>query len=143
MRLTRIMIPALILCCFATIIYAGTTFPIIAPMNESSYAHKKKIVQFKHKKHVSVYNIKCGECHHDNKGNPVTIKHGTNVDRCIKCHSKPGEIKGKKAKGMTKKQKRTYHANALHDKCRGCHKELRKSKKSRNAPISCSKCHKK
>jgi hypothetical protein len=123
-------------------IYAGTTFPIIAPMNESSYMHKKKIVQFNHKKHVSAYKLACGECHHDNAGKPVIIKHGTNVDRCVKCHSKPGEIKGKKAKGMSKTDKRKYHANALHDKCRGCHKALKKSGKSKMAPTSCNKCHK-
>jgi len=142
MNVFRILIPALILCSIATIIYAGTTFPIIAPMNEPSYAHNKKIVQFTHKKHVSAYKLKCGECHHDKEGKPVTLKHGDNVDRCVKCHSKPGEIKGKKAKGMSKSEKRSYHANALHDNCRGCHKELKKSGKNPNAPTSCNKCHK-
>jgi hypothetical protein len=143
MSLSRILIPAIILFSFATIIYAGTTFPLIVPMNESSYTHNKKIVQFNHKKHVSAYKLKCGECHHDKSGIPVILKHGDNVDRCIKCHSKPGEIKGKKAKGMSKTEKRRYHANALHDKCRGCHKALKKSNKSKNAPTSCRKCHKK
>jgi len=142
MNIIRILVSVLILCIFATVLYAGTTFQKIIPMNESSYKHKKKIVQFKHKKHVSVYQLKCGECHHDETGKPVILKHGTNVDRCVKCHSKPGEIKGKKAKGMSKIEKRSYHANALHDKCRGCHKELKKSGKSKNAPTSCSKCHK-
>jgi hypothetical protein len=136
------LIPALLLCSFATTIYAGTTFPIIAPMNEPSYAHKKKIVQFTHKKHVSEYQLKCGDCHHDKAGHPVTLKHGDNVDRCITCHSKPGEIKGKKAKGMSNSDKRSYHANALHDNCLGCHKELKKSGKNQKAPTSCNKCHK-
>jgi len=132
---------ALILCSFAVIVYAGTTFNAVIPMNEPSYKHKKKIVEFTHKNHVSTYKLACGECHHDKAGKPVTLKHGDNVDRCVACHSQPGEIKGKKAKGMSDAEKRAYHANALHDKCRGCHKALKKSGKSKKAPTSCSKCH--
>jgi hypothetical protein len=142
MRVSKFFFPAFILCSFATLLYAGTTFQKIIPMNEPSYNHKKKIVQFTHKKHVSAYQLKCGECHHDKTGQPVVLKHGANVDRCIKCHSKPGEIKGKKAKGLSKADKRKFHANALHDKCRGCHKQLKKSGKTNKAPTSCGKCHK-
>jgi len=141
MSTCKTLFTIVIFCSFATILTAGTNFLKIIPMNEPSYKHKKKIVQFTHKKHVSAYQLKCGECHHDKTGKPVVLKHGTNVDRCVKCHSKPGEIKGKKAKGMSNAEKRSYHANALHDKCRGCHKELKKSKKSKIAPTSCRKCH--
>jgi len=141
MSVIRIIFPALILFSLATLLYAGTNFQKIILMNEPSYKHKKKIVQFTHKNHVSTYQLKCGECHHDKTGQPVVLKHGTNVDRCITCHSKPGEIKGKKAKGLSSAEKREYHANALHDKCRGCHKALKKIDKTRKAPTSCSKCH--
>ncbi|KPA11840.1 cytochrome c, class III family protein [Candidatus Magnetomorum sp. HK-1] len=129
--------------CFAFVLYAGTKFNEVIPLNEPSYKHKKPIVQFTHKKHVADYKAGCGDCHHDKAGKPLKLKHGDNVDKCVKCHSKPGEIKGKNAKGMKSADKRAYHANALHDKCRGCHKDYNKKNNTKKAPTSCNKCHKK
>ena len=77
-------------------------------------------------------------------------KHGQSgrddVQSCIECHKKPEYIKGKKAKGLSKKQKREYHANAIHDNCKGCHKKFNKEKglKSKDkgaAPTTCKSCH--
>jgi len=129
--------------CFAFALNAGTKFEENISLNEPSYKHKKAIVQFTHKKHVSNYKVTCGDCHHDKAGKPLKPKHGDNIDRCVKCHSKPGEIKGKKAKGMSGAEKRAYHTNALHDKCRGCHKAHNKKTNTKKAPTGCGKCHKK
>ncbi len=109
---------------------------------KSPYPHKKTIAVFTHLKHVQDYKIACGECHHDDKGKPLTaLKDGDPVQKCFECHSKPGEIKGKAAKDLSKKEKRAYHANALHENCVGCHKTFNKGKDPKPAPQSCKDCH--
>lgn len=122
-------------------VYAGTKMPakmeIYAP-----YKHKKSPVMFDHLKHQKEYKIACGECHHDDKGKPLTnLKEGDDVKRCYDCHKKPGELKGKKAKGLTKEEKLAYHANALHENCVGCHKKYDKENKTKKAPTKCTACH--
>ncbi|MDM8552926.1 cytochrome c3 family protein [Desulfobacterales bacterium HSG2] len=130
----------------ATGIYAGTEVKDEFEM-KADYKHKKGIVKFTHKKHNVDYKIGCGDCHHvdkDKDGKPEKLddlKMGDPVQKCIECHAKPGEIKGKKAKGMKKPQKREYHANAVHDNCIGCHKDYNKKNKTKAAPKSCKKCH--
>lgn len=125
----------------ATGIYAGTKAPDVIKM-KSDYKHKKGIAEFTHKKHVDDYKITCGECHHDAEGKPlVDLKCGDDVQKCIECHKKPGQITGKAAKGLTDAQKREYHANALHDNCIECHREFNKKKKTKAAPATCGKCH--
>ncbi|MDM8539063.1 cytochrome c3 family protein [Desulfobacterales bacterium HSG17] len=125
-----------------TCIYAGTKVEDVIKLEDPSYKHKKGISEFTHKKHVTDYKATCGECHHDKDGKPLAeLKEGDDVQRCIECHKKPGEIKGKKAKGLSKEQKREYHANALHDNCKGCHKAFNKKTKSKKAPVTCGKCH--
>lgn len=117
-------------------------FPDVIPMNESSYEHTKGIVEFSHGKHVDKYNAGCGECHHDNNGKPLTkLEKGSDVQKCLECHSKPGEVKGKDAKGLSAEEKRQYHANALHDNCRECHRDFNKKNKTKAAPTTCLKCH--
>jgi hypothetical protein len=126
----------------ATGIYAGTTVPDVIKMENKAYKHKKSIAEFTHKKHVEDYKAGCGECHHDAKGKPlVDLKCGDDVQGCIECHKEPGEIKGKAAKGLTAAQKREYHANALHDNCKGCHKAHNKKTKTKVAPTACTGCH--
>jgi len=126
----------------ATGIYAGTTVPDVIKMENKAYKHKKGIAEFTHKKHVDDYEIGCGDCHHDAEGKPlVDLKCGDDVQGCIECHKKPGQIKGEAAKGMTKAQKREYHANALHDNCKGCHKAYNKKTKTKVAPTACKGCH--
>lgn len=130
-----------------TNLYAGTEVCDVIKMENSAYAkHKKGIVEFTHKKHNEEYKITCGECHHDENKKPLDLKIGDDVQGCIECHKKADYIKGKKAKGLSKKQKREYHANAIHDNCKACHKKFNKEKglKSKDkgaAPTTCKACH--
>lgn len=111
-------------------------------MMDTPYEHKKQKSIFTHKKHIVEYKIGCGDCHHDDKGKPLDkLKEGDDVQKCFDCHKKPGQIKGKKAKGLTKVQKREYHANAVHDNCLGCHRKFNKEKKTKAAPTKCTACH--
>ena len=136
-------------CLGAGLITAGTTVPDVIKMDNKAYEkHKKPIVVFTHKKHSKEYKLDCGECHHDSKNKPLKLKVGDNVDECIKCHPKPGLATGKKAKGLTKKQKLEYHANAIHENCKDCHKKYNKKNKLKSkdkgaAPTTCKSCHKK
>lgn len=121
--------------------YAGTTVPETVQM-KASYEHSKGIVTFSHQKHTTDYKIGCGECHHDDKGQPLTdLKAGDEVKSCFECHKKPGELKGKKAKGLSKAEKLAYHANALHENCVDCHKDYNKKNKTKAAPTKCTACH--
>ncbi|MCG6910379.1 MAG: cytochrome c family protein [Deltaproteobacteria bacterium] len=120
-------------------------------MMKSDYPHKKGIVEFSHKKHNAEYGIACGECHHDADHKPLNdLKMGDHVKKCIECHKKPGEVprevkKEWKAKKIKKKEKDRlsleYHAEAVHENCRTCHKEYNKKTKTKDAPTTCSKCH--
>ena len=137
-------------------IYAGTEVKDEIRMENKAYdKHTKSIQTFTHLKHAKDYAEKypelykngCGECHHDQDNKPLTnLKEGDDVQNCIECHKKPGHMTGKEAKGLTKEQKREYHANAIHDNCRGCHKKFNKSKnlKAKDegaAPTTCKQCH--
>jgi len=123
-------------------IYAGTEVKDVIRMENKAYEkHKKSIVEFSHKKHTEEYKAGCGECHHNEKGEPLKdLKAGDDVKNCIECHSKPG-MKPKKAK-LKPKEKLQYHAEAIHQNCRGCHKDFnKKNKPKKKAPTSCGKCH--
>lgn len=137
------VVAAAVMALFSGIIYAGTTVPDVIKMSEPSYKeHEKGIVEFSHKKHVTDYKATCGDCHHDDKGKPLALKEGDNVQKCIECHKKPGEKpKGKDAPKLSKKQELEYHAEALHDNCRECHKDHNKKNKTKAAPVTCTKCH--
>jgi hypothetical protein len=134
----------------------GIAFPKIIIMNNKAYAkHTKGIQTFTHMKHAKEYVEKhpelytngCGACHHDKDNKPLrNLKEGDDVQNCIECHKKTGYIKAKEAKGLTKEQKREYHANAIHDNCKGCHKEFNKkmnlkAKDEGAAPVTCKTCH--
>jgi hypothetical protein len=125
-------------------IYAGATAPEVIPMENKAYdKHTKGIVQFSHKKHFMDYKLGCGECHHDADNKPLAdLKEGDEVKGCIECHNKPGEKpKGKGAPKLSKKEEILYHAEALHDNCRGCHNEYNKKNNTKAAPTTCAKCH--
>ncbi|MGD2271866.1 MAG: cytochrome c3 family protein [Desulfobacterales bacterium] len=138
----------------ASQIYAGTKVDEVIKLADPAYEkHKKGIVEFTHKKHQDeyakkfpeFYKLGCGECHHDKDNKPLSnLKEGDDVQRCIECHKIPSEApKGRKAKEkLTKKEKiKDYHAEALHDNCRGCHRKVNKKTKKRAAPTTCTKCH--
>jgi len=120
-------------------------------MMENDYPHKKAIVNFTHKKHSEDYGAGCGECHHDADGKPLNdLNMGDDVQKCIECHKKPGEVpkevkqewKAKKVKKAEKdKLSREWHAEAIHDNCRDCHKAHNKKTKTKDAPTTCAKCH--
>jgi hypothetical protein len=121
-------------------IYAATV-PDELEIN-APYEHTKNKIKFTHKKHSTDYKIGCGECHHDENGQPLTdLKESDEVKSCFECHNKPGELKGKKAKGLSDKEKLAYHANAMHDNCVDCHKKWNKENKSKAAPTKCTDCH--
>jgi hypothetical protein len=149
-------------------IYAKTV-PDVIPLEDPAYKeHTKGVVQFSHGKHQKdyaeqypdLYKRGCGECHHDKDGKSLTsLKEGDDVQRCIECHTKPSEVpkelkkqwreKAKKAnkaekkklKAEQKKIEMEYHAEALHENCRGCHKAFNKKYKPKKAPTTCTKCH--
>lgn len=132
-------------------IYAGTKAPDVIKLQNKAYEeHTKGIVEFSHKKHSEdyakaspdLYKDGCGTCHHDDKGKPLALKEGDNVQSCIECHKKPGEKpKGKDAPKLSKKEKLEYHAEAIHMNCRECHKDYNKANKTKAAPTTCTKCH--
>ena len=142
------LLAGIVFLCYGTNIYAGTKANDIIEMNNKAYPkHKKSIVKFTHKKHAQDYKIGCGECHHDENNKPLNnLKEGDDVKSCIECHSKPALIKRKNLNPQYKKQKREYHANAIHGNCKACHKKFNKKKglKSKDkgaAPTTCKACH--
>ena len=134
----------------ATALYAGSSVQDVIKM-ENAYEHKKGIVEFSHKKHMTDYKVGCGECHHDADNKPLNdLKEGDSVQKCIECHKKPGEVSSKlkkewKAKKVKRAEKKKmeleYHAEALHENCRNCHKDYNKKNKTKAAPTTCTKCH--
>ncbi len=151
---TLLIVAAIVASLFVVVsINAGTDVQDVIKMDNKAYkAHKKGIVEFTHKKHAEEYAKKnpdfykngCGECHHNEKSEPLKdLKIGDDVKNCMECHKKPAEApKGKKApKKLSKKEKREYHANAIHDNCKGCHKAFNKKNKTKAAPTTCAKCH--
>lgn len=144
---------------FAAGIYAKKVADVI-PLEDPAYKeHTKGVVQFSHGKHQKeyaeqypdLYKNGCGECHHDKDGKPLaSLKEGDDVQKCIECHKKPGEVPKEvkqewKAKKVKKKEKdkmaREWHAEAIHDNCRACHKAHNKKTKTKDAPTTCAACH--
>jgi len=136
---------------FASVaLYAGSDAPAVIKM-QNDYEHKKEIVVFTHEKHVDAYKNGCGACHHDENNKPLdNLKAGDSVQKCIECHSKPGEVpkaekdkwkKEKLKKAEKNKLARQWHAEAVHDNCRDCHKAYNKKNKTKAAPTTCVKCH--
>lgn len=135
---------AIISIIITAVLYAGTTVPDEVLMKNPAYTkHKKSLVNFPHKKHVEDYaKESCGQCHHDDKGKPLSLKMGDDVQNCIECHKIPSERpKGKDAPKLTKKQRLEYHAEAIHYSCRGCHKKANKKSGTKAAPTTCKGCH--
>ena len=143
----------------AALFAAGGIFakavPDMIKLEDPAYKeHKKGVVDFTHGKHQTEYAEKypefykngCGECHHDKDNKPLSsLKEGDDVQKCIECHKIAAEApKGKKAKKkLSKKEKiKDYHAEALHENCRGCHRKYNKKyKPAKKAPTTCAKCH--
>jgi hypothetical protein len=115
---------------------------IIAMDNPIYESHKKGIVQFTHQKHVTDYGIECGDCHHDDGGEPLAdLKKGDEVVGCAECHSDPGKAPKSKDRKLTDSERFEYHTEALHANCISCHKAYNKKTNTKDAPASCGKCH--
>lgn len=145
-----------VLTLFVTVgLHAATDVKDVIPMKNAAYEkHTKGIVDFTHKKHAEdyakthpeLYKNGCGECHHDDKGKPLSdLKAGDDVQSCVACHKDTGKLpKGEK---LAKPEKiKRFHKEALHANCRGCHKAFNKKmgyKKSdaKAAPTDCKTCH--
>ena len=149
----------------ATVIYAATEVPDVVRLENKAYKkHKYGIVELSHKKHAEsyakdhpeFYKNNCGECHHDDQNKPLSnLKEGDDVKSCLECHKKLGEMPSKEKKAMRKaklskeeraKKELEYHAEAIHENCKGCHKLYNKknklkSKDPKAAPTTCKKCH--
>ncbi len=115
---------------------------IIAMDNPIYEIHKKGIVQFTHQKHLKDYEIACGDCHHDDSGEPlVDLNIGDEVVGCAECHSDPGKAPKSKDRKLSDSERFEYHTEALHANCISCHKAYNKKNNTKDAPASCNKCH--
>lgn len=123
--------------------YAAQKAADTMTMNSGVYAkHKKTLVTFTHKKHNTDYKIPCNDCHHAYKGGKNVWKEGDNVQKCAACHKEAKAPKVKEGeKGPSKKEKiKKYHYSAIHENCKGCHKDLKKAAKP-TGPTACKDCH--
>jgi hypothetical protein len=132
-------------------IQAVATVQDVIRLETTAYEnHKEPVVVFSHREHQEKYTqtypeffkAGCGECHHDKNNKPLkNLKAGDDVKKCIEYHQKASYVKAKKAKGLSKKQKLEYHANALHENCKDCHREVNKKTAKKTAPVTCKSCH--
>lgn len=124
-------------------LFAGSTLKDVIEMENKAYEkHKRSIVEFQHKKHSEERNIECGACHHDENGEPLKLKAGDHVSSCMDCHNIASERpKGKDAPRLTPKEKLKYHAEAVHKKCKACHKKDNRKNNNKAAPATCKGCH--
>lgn len=140
---------------------AAATMPDTIKLENPEYTdYSKPIVEFPHQKHTSEFQTKypsafsdgCGTCHHDDDGRALSaLAPGDDVTACIECHSNPGRVpreikKQMRQQNLSLSEKRSqeleYHAEAMHDLCRGCHRKIKKENRSTVAPTTCFKCHK-
>jgi hypothetical protein len=145
-RLITLLLAAGIAVIFvATGLQAGTTVEDTLKMETDGYKKRKKgapkykLVEFTHKKHAEDYEIGCGDCHHDDKGEPLAnLKMGDDVQKCSECHNVFEKTKENRKDIMV-------HENALHGNCIDCHKAVNKEEtgnaRKGPAPASCGKCH--
>ncbi len=149
-KLIMLLLAAGFAAIFATTgLQAGTevedTFQIVTPgyedVNRKKGPPQFKPVTFTHKKHTEDYGISCGDCHHDENGEPLELKMGDDVHPCYECHNIFEKTKENRRDIMV-------HENAMHGNCRECHKEVNieagdpKGRKG-PAPTSCTQCHEK
>lgn len=91
---------------------------------------KKGDVTFKHREHQVREKLpaECADCHHSkgDDGKQVAYKEGQEIGKCVSCHTK--DMKNKKLNTAQK---------ALHENCKGCHKE----KAPEVTKKKCKACH--
>jgi len=111
---------------------------VITMKNEKAFPqHRMGIVEFDHKTHAEEYELGCGDCHHDENGEPLTdLKAGDCVQSCYECHDKDGRPRRDPAMSPEEweKEQLKYYYGAIHENCMGCHKEM-------GGPKTCTECH--
>ncbi len=114
-------------------------YPATIVMDNPCYVnHTKKHVVFSHNTHVKKLENTCVSCHH-HKVLPTDPRDDPAIYSCVNCHSKVGKTpRGTK---LTESEKLEYHVEAMHTRCKSCHKESNKNAGEKIAPTSCSKCH--
>jgi len=112
---------------------------VITMKNEQAFEkHRMGIVDFDHKTHSEAYDLGCGQCHHDENGEPLSdLKAGDPVQDCIECHEKAGRPRRDRSMSPEEWQAEqlTYYYGAIHENCMGCHKKMEKG------PTRCTECH--
>ncbi|MFO7839944.1 MAG: cytochrome c3 family protein [Desulfosalsimonadaceae bacterium] len=107
--------------------------------NEDAFKqHRMGIVTFDHNTHAEEYDLSCGECHHDDEGNPLQeadLDEGS-VKSCFACHDKEGRPQRDSSMSPEEweEEKIGYYYEAIHQNCMGCHKE-------KGGPAACPECH--
>lgn len=142
----NILIVAAVACVISVFLaaglYANTTCPDVIEMkNEKAFdQHRMPVVKFSHGKHITDkpdgYGIGCGECHHDENGQPLSdLKAGDPVQGCFECHSATGAGTPKDFMGPPPSAEalNSYYT-AVHVNCVGCHKK-------QGGPVACNQCH--
>ncbi len=116
----------------------GSVPDVITMKNEKAFPqHRMGIVDFDHKTHAEDYGIGCGDCHHDENGEPLTdLKTGDAVQSCYECHDKDGRPRRDSSMSPEEweKEQLKYYYGAIHENCMGCHKEM-------GGPKTCTECH--
>ncbi|MFW6283872.1 MAG: cytochrome c3 family protein [Desulfosalsimonas sp.] len=124
-------------------LYAGTDDgcpDVIEMKNDKAFEdHRQPIVKFDHGKHYKAdggYDIGCGECHHDENGEPLEdLQAGDDVQSCFECHDGTGAGSPKDFMGpKPDAEALNSYYTAIHVNCVGCHKE-------QGGPKSCNQCH--
>ena len=99
-------------------------------------------VSFSHGKHAADYKVTCGQCHHDDSGEPLAdLTPGEEISRCTDCHDQAGLLRGKALADASEEDILPHYPNAMHKLCIGCHKEQNNRTHSMNAPEACRGCH--
>ncbi len=117
----------------------GSVSDVITMKNEKAFPqHRMGIVEFDHKTHAEEYDLSCGDCHHDENGEPLDdLKMGDPVQSCFECHDKKGRPRRDQSMSPEEWQKEQlkYYYGAIHENCMGCHKEMEAG------PTRCTECH--
>jgi hypothetical protein len=124
-------------------LYAAQEAADCMTLNSKVYPkHTKGLVVFSHKKHNVDYKVPCTDCHHVFKDGKNVWKEGDEVQKCEACHSEAKAPKGKDAPKLSKAETiKKYHYSAIHENCKGCHKDVKKKNPETTAPTSCKECH--
>lgn len=99
-------------------------------------------VVFAHGNHVKEYKVECGQCHHDDSGDPLTdLTPGDETNACIDCHYEENLLRGSSLEGVSREERLEHYPNAMHDMCISCHQVYNNQNHTMGAPEACRGCH--